>query len=188
WWDSSAQNAGVQSDGNQNGLVGVPGIANQNGTGNAVAARAEGATTVEDWVILLGTVQPGQGEGMLFIFRLSCSLLRKEKAGIQLQAEEFDFMAAAGDLDEIEEVNANCILMANLQQASTSGTQHDRAPIYDTDGSAEVVQICLWYVDSGCSKHMTGNIKLLINFVWKFLGTVRFGNDHIAAILGYGDL
>nr|GEV28541.1 retrovirus-related Pol polyprotein from transposon TNT 1-94 [Tanacetum cinerariifolium] len=31
------------------------------------------------------------------------------------------------------------------------------------------------------------NIKLLINFVWKFLGTVRFGNDHIVAILGYGD-
>nr|GEV04329.1 hypothetical protein [Tanacetum cinerariifolium] len=30
------------------------------------------------------------------------------------------------------------------------------------------------------------NIKLLINFVWKFLGTVCFGNDHIAAILGYG--
>nr|GFB70490.1 hypothetical protein [Tanacetum cinerariifolium] len=48
-----------------------------------------------------------------------------------------------------------------------------------------VVQICLWCVDSGCSKHMTGNIKLLINFVWKFLGTVRFGNDHITAILGY---
>nr|GEV59050.1 retrovirus-related Pol polyprotein from transposon TNT 1-94 [Tanacetum cinerariifolium] len=35
---------------------------------------------------------------------------------------------------------------------------------------------------------MTENIKLLINFVWKFLGTVRFGNNHIAAILGYGDL
>nr|GFB36118.1 hypothetical protein [Tanacetum cinerariifolium] len=32
---------------------------------------------------------------------------------------------------------------------------------------------------------MTGNIKLLINFVWKFLGTVRFRNDHIAAILEY---
>ncbi|GJY59361.1 retrovirus-related pol polyprotein from transposon TNT 1-94 [Tanacetum coccineum] len=35
---------------------------------------------------------------------------------------------------------------------------------------------------------MTGNLKLLINFVWKFLGTVRFGNDHVAAILGFGDL
>ncbi|GKA21996.1 integrase, catalytic region, zinc finger, CCHC-type containing protein [Tanacetum coccineum] len=35
---------------------------------------------------------------------------------------------------------------------------------------------------------MTGNLKLLINFIWKFLGSVRFGNDHVAAILGYGDL
>nr|GEV48814.1 hypothetical protein [Tanacetum cinerariifolium] len=61
----------------------------------------------------------------------------KEEAGIQLQAEEYDLMAAAADLDEIEEVNANCILMANLQQASTSGTQTDSALIYDTDGSAE---------------------------------------------------
>nr|GFA66751.1 retrovirus-related Pol polyprotein from transposon TNT 1-94 [Tanacetum cinerariifolium] len=26
-------------------------------------------------------------------------------------------------------------------------------------------------------------LKLLINFVWKFMGTVRFGNDHVAAIL-----
>ncbi|GJT01625.1 hypothetical protein Tco_0822794 [Tanacetum coccineum] len=48
--------------------------------------------------------------------------------------------------------------------------------------------ICLWCVDSGYSKHMTGNSKILINLVWKFLGTVRFGNDHIAVILGYGDL
>ncbi|GKE11424.1 hypothetical protein Tco_1414975, partial [Tanacetum coccineum] len=44
---------------------------------------------------------------------------------------------AEGDLDKIEEVNANCILMANLQQASTSGTQTDKAPVYDSDGSAE---------------------------------------------------
>nr|GFB47820.1 retrovirus-related Pol polyprotein from transposon TNT 1-94 [Tanacetum cinerariifolium] len=35
---------------------------------------------------------------------------------------------------------------------------------------------------------MTENLKLLINFVWKFMGTVRFGNDHVAAILGFGDL
>nr|GFB63676.1 retrovirus-related Pol polyprotein from transposon TNT 1-94 [Tanacetum cinerariifolium] len=40
-------------------------------------------------------------------------------------------------------------------------------------------------VDSGCSKHMTGNLKLLINFVWKFMGTLRFGNDHVAAIMGF---
>nr|GFD31639.1 hypothetical protein [Tanacetum cinerariifolium] len=65
-------------------------------------------------------------------------IAQKEEAGIQLQAEEYDLMAAAADLDEIEEVNANCILMANLQQASSSGTQTDSAPVYDSDGSAEV--------------------------------------------------
>nr|GFB96470.1 hypothetical protein [Tanacetum cinerariifolium] len=37
---------------------------------------------------------------------------------------------------------------------------------------------------SRCSKHMTGNLKLLINLVEKFLGTVKFGNDQIAPILG----
>nr|GFD34507.1 hypothetical protein [Tanacetum cinerariifolium] len=52
-------------------------------------------------------------------------------------------MAAAADLDEIEEVNANCILMANLQQASSSGTQTDSAPVYDSDGSAEVHENCV---------------------------------------------
>nr|GEU48602.1 integrase, catalytic region, zinc finger, CCHC-type, peptidase aspartic, catalytic [Tanacetum cinerariifolium] len=67
---------------------------------------------------------------------------QKEEAGIQLQAEEYDLMAAAANLDEIEEVNANCILMANLQQASPSGTQTDSAPVYDTDGSAEVHENC----------------------------------------------
>ncbi|GKF36137.1 hypothetical protein Tco_0112895, partial [Tanacetum coccineum] len=81
---------------------------NPNRNGNVVAARAEG------------------------------NAIRNNEVGIQLQAEEFDLMAAAANLDEIKEVNANCILMANLQKASTSGTQTDKPPVYDSDGSAEV--------------------------------------------------
>ncbi|GJZ85383.1 retrovirus-related pol polyprotein from transposon TNT 1-94 [Tanacetum coccineum] len=49
-----------------------------------------------------------------------------------------------------------------------------------------VVEIILFIVDSGCSKHMTGNLKLLTNFVEKFLCTVKFGNDQITPNLGYG--
>nr|GEY93574.1 hypothetical protein [Tanacetum cinerariifolium] len=49
-----------------------------------------------------------------------------------------DVNSDSNDLDEIEEVNANCILMANLQQASTSDTQTDQAPVYDSNGSTEV--------------------------------------------------
>nr|GEZ59639.1 hypothetical protein [Tanacetum cinerariifolium] len=103
------------TDSARNGLVVVLGIANQNGTGNVVAARAEDTRN--------------RNQAMCY----NCRGL-----GIQLQAEEFDFMAASGDLDVIKEVNAKCILMANLQHASTSGTQLDKAPVYDTDGSTDV--------------------------------------------------
>ncbi|GJU80063.1 retrovirus-related pol polyprotein from transposon TNT 1-94 [Tanacetum coccineum] len=68
-------------------------------------------------------------------------IAQKEEAGIQLQAEEFNFMVAEGDLDEIEKVIANCILMANLQQASTSGTHIDKALVYDSNGSAEYTDL-----------------------------------------------
>nr|GFB55472.1 integrase, catalytic region, zinc finger, CCHC-type, peptidase aspartic, catalytic [Tanacetum cinerariifolium] len=52
----------------------------------------------------------------------------------------------------------------------------------------QIVQICLWIIDSGCSKHITGNRALLTNFVETFLGTVRFGNNDFATIAGYGDV
>ncbi|GJZ02182.1 retrovirus-related pol polyprotein from transposon TNT 1-94 [Tanacetum coccineum] len=52
---------------------------------------------------------------------------------------------------------------------------------------AKVVQIVLLYLDSGCSKHMTGDHSRLKNFMKKFIGTVRFRNDHFGAIIGYGD-
>nr|GEX21168.1 hypothetical protein [Tanacetum cinerariifolium] len=100
-----AQNPRVQNAGNQNGLIGVLGNVNQTRNGNFGAARAEGNAA-------------GHNGN-----QIRCYNCRgKEEAGIQLQAEEFDLMAAAADIDEIKEVNANCILMANLQQASTSGT------------------------------------------------------------------
>nr|GFB65817.1 integrase, catalytic region, zinc finger, CCHC-type, peptidase aspartic, catalytic [Tanacetum cinerariifolium] len=51
-----------------------------------------------------------------------------------------------------------------------------------------LVEIILFSIDSGCSKHMMGNLKLLINFVEKFLGMVKFENDQIETIIGYRDL
>ncbi|GJV52168.1 retrovirus-related pol polyprotein from transposon TNT 1-94 [Tanacetum coccineum] len=51
----------------------------------------------------------------------------------------------------------------------------------------EVVKIVLWYLESSCSMHMTEDRSELTNFVHKFLGTVKFGNDQVAKIMGYGD-
>nr|GEV10219.1 uncharacterized mitochondrial protein AtMg00810-like [Tanacetum cinerariifolium] len=121
-------------------------IANQSGTGNIVAARAEGTGNGNQarcyncrglgHIARNYTARPKRKDAAYLQTQLL--IAQKEEARIQLQVEEFDFMAAVGDLDEIEEVNANCILMANLHHVSTSGTQLDKAPFYDTDGSAEV--------------------------------------------------
>nr|GEU78043.1 hypothetical protein [Tanacetum cinerariifolium] len=123
----AVQNLRIQNVGNQNGLIGVPGnaIQNPNGNGNLVAARAE--------------VRPKRRDAAYLQTQLL--IAQKEEAGIQLQAKEFDLMAAAADLDEIEKFNANCFLMANLQQASTSGTQTGKAPVYDSDGSAAYTKL-----------------------------------------------
>nr|GFC25081.1 hypothetical protein [Tanacetum cinerariifolium] len=136
---------------NPNSLMGVQGNGNQNpiGNGNLVAARAEGNAAGQNGNQIrcyncreIGhyarncTARPRRRDAAYLQTQLL--IAQKEEAGIQLQAEEYDLMAAAADLDDIKEVNANCILMANLQQASTSGTQSDGAPIYDKDGSAEV--------------------------------------------------
>ncbi|GJT71033.1 integrase, catalytic region, zinc finger, CCHC-type containing protein [Tanacetum coccineum] len=151
--NSVVQNPGIQNVGNQNGLIVVSWIANQNvnpnGNGNVVAARAQGNANGNNGNQIrcynyrgLGhyarncTVRPRRRD--VVYLQTQLLIAQKEEAGIQLLAKEFDLMAAAGDLDEIEEVNANCILMANLQQVPTSGTQTDNALVYDSDGSAEV--------------------------------------------------
>nr|GEU84626.1 hypothetical protein [Tanacetum cinerariifolium] len=60
-------------------------------------------------------------------------------------------------------------------------------PLESNTSKPVVVQIVLWYLDSGCSKHMTGDRFQLTNFVNKFLGTVKFDSDHLGKIMGYGD-
>ncbi|GKC86118.1 hypothetical protein Tco_1141835 [Tanacetum coccineum] len=87
---------------------------------------------------------------------------------------------------EVEERHRNLLLSKNKKHMSFE-CNNVKLAIWN-DKSEVVIQIGLWCVDSGCLKHMAGNLKLLINFVWKFLGTIRFRNDHVAAILGYNDL
>nr|GFA85533.1 integrase, catalytic region, zinc finger, CCHC-type, peptidase aspartic, catalytic [Tanacetum cinerariifolium] len=70
------------------------------------------------------------------------------------------------------------------QHVVTVKPQKTNVPVPPSTG---VVQIVLWYLDLGCSKHMMGDRSRLIIFVKKFIGTVRFGNDHFGAIMGYGD-
>nr|GEV88251.1 integrase, catalytic region, zinc finger, CCHC-type, peptidase aspartic, catalytic [Tanacetum cinerariifolium] len=76
------------------------------------------------------------------------------------------------------------------QWRPTGGTftiVRNTCPLTRITTTAKVVQIVLWYLDSGCTKRMTGDRSQLINFVNKFLDTVKFGNDHVAEIMDFGD-
>ncbi|GKC69114.1 hypothetical protein Tco_1114997, partial [Tanacetum coccineum] len=112
-------------------------IQNPNGNGNVVAAQAEGNAIGNNgnqircynsrglgYLARNCTIRPRRRDAAYLQTQLL--IAQKEEAGTQLQAEEFDLIAVAADFDEIEEVNANCILMANLQQASTSEKQYTK--------------------------------------------------------------
>ncbi|GJV79705.1 hypothetical protein Tco_1515575 [Tanacetum coccineum] len=79
--------------------------------------------------------------------------------------------------------------MTNLKSLDTTSVVSKPKIAVGSTSKAKhkVVQIVLWIVDSGCSKHMTGDRSLLRNFIEKFIGIVRFRNDNFAAITGYGD-
>ncbi|KAJ9542143.1 hypothetical protein OSB04_028649 [Centaurea solstitialis] len=45
-----------------------------------------------------------------------------------------------------------------------------------------------WYLDSGCSKHMTGRKELLSNYREEYGGSVKFGNNELSPVVGHGDI
>ncbi|GKE37899.1 retrovirus-related pol polyprotein from transposon TNT 1-94 [Tanacetum coccineum] len=113
-------NPSIQNVGNQNGLIVVPGIANQNatqnGTGNVVAEWAEGNGNGNNGTQIRCYNYKGFG-----YFARNCTVRprrrdaahlqtqklidQKEEAGIQFQAKEFDLMAIVGDLNDVTPPN-----------------------------------------------------------------------------------
>nr|GEU72274.1 hypothetical protein [Tanacetum cinerariifolium] len=114
---------------NMNGLSVVSEIENQYGNRNIVTAPAEGnGNGINGNPIRCYNCR---GEGHY--------IAQEEEVRIQSTQDEFKFMAATDAYKETKRVKANCNLENNLQEALTSGTQSDKAPVYDSDRSAEHV-------------------------------------------------
>nr|GEV13074.1 hypothetical protein [Tanacetum cinerariifolium] len=116
-------------------------------------------------------------------YKIKMFLAKKDSDEQVLLVEDQAWMESSSDFDQ--EINANMVFMAKIEKILLDSNESSSSA---EETIAETVQIFLWIIDSGCSKHMTSNRALLTNFVEKFLGTVRFGNNDFAVIAGYGDV
>ncbi|GJW39317.1 hypothetical protein Tco_0065162 [Tanacetum coccineum] len=146
---NAVQNSGIQIVENMNRLSVVSEIENQYGNGNVVTAPAMGNSNGinsnpircyncrgEGHYASNYTVKQRKRDAAYLQQQLQ--IAQEEKVGIQSTQEEFEFMAAVDAYKETERVKVNCTLEDTLQQASTSGTQSDNAPVYDSDESTKV--------------------------------------------------
>ncbi|GJY20945.1 hypothetical protein Tco_0393511 [Tanacetum coccineum] len=111
------------------------------------------------------TVKPRKRDAAYLQQQLQIAL--KEEVGIQSTQEKFEFMDAADAYEETERVKVNCTSEDTLQQASTSGTQSDNAPVYDSDGSTEVPK------DENCYDH---DIFNMLTYEDKYTGSPQNGS------------
>ncbi|GJZ33387.1 putative ribonuclease H-like domain-containing protein [Tanacetum coccineum] len=96
---------------------------------------------------------------------------------------------ALGEMCHLTKLSVKCsTLYANQKDPNKNwGTDIPNSPNSTVFKMKVRYRSFLLVSDAGCSKHMTGNRSKLMNFVEKFIGSVRFGNDHLGTIMGYGD-
>ncbi|KAJ9558093.1 hypothetical protein OSB04_012707 [Centaurea solstitialis] len=82
--------------------------------------------------------------------------------------------------------SVDCRTSSHVKKKRSRGVSRDKSHAYSFDHHAKARH--MWYVDSGCSRHMTGYKELLHNFVERPGGTVSFGNKTTGVIKGYGIL
>nr|GEW28097.1 hypothetical protein [Tanacetum cinerariifolium] len=180
----------------------------------AVAATDDSPATPENTTIvqlIIFIVDSGCTKHMTSNLKLLCNFVEKFLGTVRFGNDQFASILGYGDLVQgnvtinmvyyveglnhnlfsafrkstcfVRDLQGNDLLTGVDHKTNISRPQHKSNQLKD-----KIIQLILFIVDSGCTKHMTGNLKLLCNFVEKFLGTVRFGNGQFALILGYGDL
>ncbi|GKA84934.1 hypothetical protein Tco_0806588 [Tanacetum coccineum] len=106
--------------------------------------------------------------------------LLEKMLNLQLEAEEESTMA----FKLIKFINSMLKVVKCLGTSSWCAGNHSKSKYVPISKS---IGVKLFLGLDSVLKHMTGDRSQLTNFVNKFLSTVKFGNDHMAKIMGYGD-
>ncbi|KAJ9566532.1 hypothetical protein OSB04_002498 [Centaurea solstitialis] len=74
--------------------------------------------------------------------------------------------------------NSSCLVLNHRGPSSRDFKGHF--------GNSKQKHVSTWYIDSGCSRHMTGTLELLSHYVNKEGSSVAFGGNQKGKIKGYG--
>nr|GEX42317.1 hypothetical protein [Tanacetum cinerariifolium] len=134
-------------------------------------------------------------------FKDKMLLLLAQENGVALNEEQLLFITAddcnAFDSDVDEAPTTQTMFKANL--SSVNPASDEPGPSYDSDILSEEAKVkrtldkslasaCLYTKHSQeVLEYVIGDRSRLRNFVKKFIGIVRFGNDHFGATMGYED-
>ena len=131
-------------------------------------------------------------------YKNDCPKLQKEKPKKKFNKKKKVLMATWDDSDECEssseseEECANVALMASTedQEEGTSGYESES----ESDDDAEEMFLAArsghqsWYLDSGCSRHMTGEKSMFQSLELRSGGDVKFGGNQKGKITGSGTI
>nr|GFA09256.1 hypothetical protein [Tanacetum cinerariifolium] len=152
-------------------------------TSNSVSTPQESKGVNNDKVIAPG------------MFRINPSKTSREEKHVPntVRASVRTKPITVSQLHVITKKDVNSDLNGNLAASSNSKSQYDCSN-GDNACTSNATEPKIKRFPNSTSlldrlfRFVYGNLKLLINFIWKFMGTVRFGNDYVAAILGFSDL
>ncbi|GJR91813.1 retrovirus-related pol polyprotein from transposon TNT 1-94 [Tanacetum coccineum] len=120
------------------------------------------------------------------LIEMNNNVLRLQEKILEKETKILDLEECLRNKDlEIEKTIEDAYACNDAMNVSCNSRLHASCDVNDY-----IVQICLWIIDSGCSKHMTGNRALLTNLWKSYLGDwySPFGNNDFAVIAGYGDV
>ena len=124
-----SQNVGNRTVGNPNGNVVAPVVGTYENVNHGNQLKCYNCQGLGQ-IAKNCTTKPRKRDAKFF--QKALLLAQKEEAGIQLTTKENDFMPYTYDMDDREDINVNCIFMANLKVASYD-SESNTPLVYDTD-------------------------------------------------------
>ncbi|KAI5350524.1 hypothetical protein L3X38_003415 [Prunus dulcis] len=90
--------------------------------------------------------------------------------------------------DRFGHLARDCTVSKNVQKANCVNQMEVTGNLFYANCSTTEIKANEWYIDSGCSNHMTGNLELLVDVRTNLAGRVQMPTGALVSVAGIGSL